>query len=138
MESIRMDHPTIMHETSRAAEPPEDLLLIPLSGPPIERFVVRPDQPGVIGRQSQCDIQLPDPSVSRVHAGLDCKRGRWFITDRLSRAGTTLNSLRLEANAPAPLKAGDVLGIGPWRLRVHFGPEPVTESGQSNRLADSS
>lgn len=81
---------------------------------------------------------MPDPSISRVHAGLEWKRGKWFITDRLSRAGTMLNSLPLEPNEPTPLGAGDVLGIGPWRFRVHFGPVPQGETLRQNRLADSS
>lgn len=134
-----MNPPTFSTDATRPGNAPGLLSLAPLSGPPLEPFTVRHDQPGVIGRQSQCDIQLPDPSVSRVHAGLEWKRGRWFITDRMSRAGTLLNSLRLEPNAPAPLRQDDVLGIGPWRFRVHFGPAaPTTETVRQNRLADSS
>lgn len=134
-----MNHQTMTTDPGRSGDTPQTLTLVPLSGPPIEPFVIRPDQPGVIGRQSQCDVQMADPSVSRVHAGLEWKRGRWFITDRLSRAGTMLNSLRLEPNAPSLLRDGDVLGIGPWRFHVHFGPgAPVAEMLQQNRLADSS
>jgi serine phosphatase RsbU (regulator of sigma subunit) len=134
-----MNHATMTTDSARPAEAPQTLTLVPLSGPPVSPFVIRPDQAGVIGRQSQCDVQLADPSVSRVHAGLEWKRGRWFITDRLSRAGTMLNSLRLEPNSPASLQESDVLGIGPWRFLVHFGAgAPSTESLHQNRLADSS
>ena len=134
-----MNHSTMTMDGPRPAEPPKGLTLAPLSGPDIDPIVVRPDQPGVIGRQSQCDIQLADPSISRVHAGLEWKRGGWFITDRLSRAGTMLNSMRLEPNAPAPLRDGDVLGLGPWRFAVQFGVHPrTTETLRQNRLADSS
>lgn len=124
---------------SRQPDAPRELTLSPLSGPAIGPIEVVPEQAGVIGRQSQCDIQLADPSVSRVHAGLEWKRGRWFVTDRLSRAGTMLNSLRLEPNAPTPLRDGDVLGIGPWRFTVRFGRQSgTTETLRQNRLADSS
>jgi pSer/pThr/pTyr-binding forkhead associated (FHA) protein len=134
-----MNHSTMTIDAARPAEPPKGLTLVPLSGPEIDPIVVRPDQPGVIGRQSQCDIQLADPSISRVHAGLEWKRGGWFITDRLSRAGTMLNSMRLEPNAPAPLRDGDVLGLGPWRFAVQFGMHArTTETLRQNRLADSS
>jgi serine phosphatase RsbU (regulator of sigma subunit)/pSer/pThr/pTyr-binding forkhead associated (FHA) protein len=135
-----MNYGTMTLDVPRPAEPAKELTLLPLSGPPVETIVVRPDQPGLIGRQSQCDIQLADPSVSRVHAGLEWKRGRWFITDRMSRAGTMLNALRLEANTPTQLHDGDVLGLGPWRFTVKFGKldRMTTGTMRQNRLADSS
>lgn len=135
-----MNYGTMTLDVPRPAEPSRELTLVPLSGPPIQPIVVQADQPGLIGRQSQCDIQMADPSVSRVHAGLECKRGRWFITDRMSRAGTMLNTLRLEPNTPTELHEGDVLGVGPWRFSLKFGKQDrmTTATMRQNRLADSS
>jgi pSer/pThr/pTyr-binding forkhead associated (FHA) protein len=59
----------------------------------------------VIGRGTDCDIQLPNEQVSRHHAKIvDDGPGGWVIHN-LSPNGTRVNAAML--SGPAPLKPGD-------------------------------
>ena len=66
-----------------------------------------------IGRSPDCGIFLDDVTVSRRHAVLLQRDGRWFIEDQGSLNGTFVNRKRVEA---AQLDDGDELQIGKYRL----------------------
>jgi ABC-type multidrug transport system ATPase subunit/pSer/pThr/pTyr-binding forkhead associated (FHA) protein len=67
-----------------------------------------------IGRQEGCDLVLPDPNVSRMHAELvRSGDGRTELVDLGSRAGTRVNGV--QANR-APVEPGSTIGIGPYQL----------------------
>ena len=66
-----------------------------------------------IGRSPDCGIFLDDVTVSRRHAVLTHRDGRFFIEDQGSLNGTFLNRRRIES---APLEDGDELQIGKYRL----------------------
>ncbi len=48
-----------------------------------------------IGRDQSCDIVLPHISISKIHAGITCEAGGYFISDCGSTNGVLLNSTRL-------------------------------------------
>lgn len=101
----------------RASEPAEPV-----------RFVLESDGEGIaataflvagaarVGRSPQCDIVLPDPSVSRSHALLDVRGGELLVQDAGSTNGTFVNGERIEARA---LKAGDTVAFGKTSMRVN-------------------
>ena len=66
-----------------------------------------------IGCSPDCDIFLDDVTVSRRHAVLLRRDGRFFIEDQGSLNGTFLNRRRIESG---PLEDGDELQIGKYRL----------------------
>jgi len=66
-----------------------------------------------IGRSPDCPIFLDDVTVSRKHAVLLEREGRWFIEDQGSLNGTFVNRRRVET---AELSDGDELQIGKYRL----------------------
>ncbi|HET7813844.1 MAG TPA: FhaA domain-containing protein [Candidatus Baltobacteraceae bacterium] len=68
-----------------------------------------------VGRSPQCDIVLPDPSVSRSHALLDVRDGTLFVQDAGSTNGTFVNGERVESRK---LKAGDTVAFGKTSMRV--------------------
>jgi type VI secretion system protein len=80
------------------------------------------DVGGTIGRSPDNDLVLPGPdrSVSRHHANIQFRAGRFFLTDTSSTNGTYLNN----AAAAVPegqeieLQDGDELSIGAYDLRV--------------------
>ena len=66
-----------------------------------------------IGRSPDCEIFLDDVTVSRNHAVLVERDGRFFVEDQGSLNGTFVNRRRIDN---APLENGDELQIGKYRL----------------------
>lgn len=69
----------------------------------------------ILGRDHDCDISLPDSSVSRRHAQIIRQADGYFLSDLQSANGTILNDTLL--SAPAALHPGDVLRLGEIVLR---------------------
>lgn len=63
-----------------------------------------------IGRDSGCDMVLPDPTVSRWHAGLRREPGGWLLDDLGSTNGTLVNGWRVRAWVP--VGDGDLVSFG--------------------------
>ncbi len=66
-----------------------------------------------IGRSPDCGIFLDDVTVSRRHAVVSARDGRFFIEDQGSLNGTFLNRRRIESGE---LTDDDELQIGKYRL----------------------
>ena len=63
-----------------------------------------------IGRDIGCDMVLPDPTVSRWHAGLKREDSGWMLDDLGSTNGTRLNGWRVRAWVP--VRDGDLVSFG--------------------------
>jgi hypothetical protein len=63
----------------------------------------------LLGRHPACDLVLAAPTVSRRHAQLTHRDGRWVIQDLASTNGTLVNGERV---GRAALHAGDVVTLG--------------------------
>jgi serine phosphatase RsbU (regulator of sigma subunit) len=131
------------HHTLHAAPPGtrSTLALDAVSGPALPPIVLSSDAPAVLGRSGQSTVVMLDESVSRRHASIACRSGTWYITDLASRHGTHVNAVRLSPEAPAPLRTGDMVGIGPWTLRVRLageaaaaGARPPTSAAGAHRM----
>lgn len=68
-----------------------------------------------IGRASENDIMLADPSVSRIHAQIRESHGHFTISDLDSGSGTIINGKRLRA--PLVLQSGDEIILGDTQLK---------------------
>ena len=66
-----------------------------------------------IGRSPDCGVFLDDVTVSRRHAVLIERDGRWWVEDQGSLNGTFLNRRRIES---AELSDGDELQVGKYRM----------------------
>jgi FHA domain/zinc-ribbon domain len=66
-----------------------------------------------IGRSPDCEIFLDDVTVSRNHAVLVERDGRYWVEDQGSLNGTFVNRKRIDS---APLEEGDELQIGKYRM----------------------
>jgi len=66
-----------------------------------------------VGRSPDCEIFLDDVTVSRRHAVLVQRDGRWLVEDGGSLNGTFVNRKRVEG---AELEDGDEIQIGKYRL----------------------
>ena len=120
---------------------PKPLTLVPLNDPGLRPTELPHTRPVLLGRQSQCDLQLADQTVSRAHAVIEQRGGSWYVTDKASRLGTLLNGIRLDADAPTPLRDGDVITIARWSFRARIGGAPSSDATHStlpgsSRLVD--
>jgi len=84
----------------------------------------------IIGRTPQCDIFLPDPTVSRQHAMLSVASQGVIATDLKSRNGTWVDSERIEC---APVLHGHEIRFG--SVRFIISNDPNGESGLDSDLA---
>ncbi|HEC24042.1 MAG TPA: FHA domain-containing protein [Chloroflexi bacterium] len=72
-----------------------------------------------LGRGPTNTIILPDSFASTVHAHIILQKGQWWLEDRESRNGTTINGVPV--TEPVVLSGGDVIGIG--RVKLEFRAE---------------
>ena len=63
----------------------------------------------------QCDVVLPEATVSRRHARLLFRDGSWVLQDLESTNGTSVNHVRV---GRCELRPGDLLVLGDAQLRV--------------------
>ncbi len=109
-------------EDARAVEalPPTSALLIVQHGPNVgARFLL--DAPRVTaGRSPDADIFLDDVTVSRKHADFIGEGGDYAVRDVGSLNGTYLNRTRIDETSP--LRDGDEVQIGKYRLTYHPSP----------------
>ncbi|MEO7093702.1 MAG: FHA domain-containing protein [Polyangiales bacterium] len=89
----------------------------------------------VLGRGAQCDVRLPDASVSARHASIRAHHSGWVVVDEASTNGTKLNGERLAAQAPRPLRTGDVLLLGRVEVQVRLGAAVPTTAHATRELA---
>jgi adenylate cyclase len=82
-----------------------------------------------LGRGGDNDVVLSDVSVSRYHAEILRELDGWSVHDLKSTNGVEVNRVPVEK---APLRPGDLLGIGTFEVRVEEEerpperPKPVT------------
>jgi len=93
-----------------------------------------------IGRGHEADLQLPDPSVSRLHAKVFRVGMQYFLADLRSRNGTHADGVRITQLA---LEDGRMFQVGPFRIHFHrpasgfpAGEEPTAPPGTSSTITD--
>ena len=69
----------------------------------------------VMGRGPECQLQLPDYSISRQHAKVVYKDGEYIVVDLGSRNGTRVNGAKVQQIG---LTDGDEITLG--KFPVHF------------------
>ncbi len=84
-----------------------------------------------VGRGADCDIVIPNPQVSRLHARLERAGEGWVILDLESRNGTAVNGEDVKEKV---LNAGDVIQIGNASLK--YEPDDVIDDpGENTKLS---
>jgi DNA-binding NtrC family response regulator len=94
-----------------------------------------------LGRGREADLQLPDPSVSRLHAKVFRVGRQYFLADLRSRNGTHADGKRITQLA---LEDGVMFRVGPFRIHFHglvsglsAGEAPTVPPGTASLLAGS-
>ncbi len=81
----------------------------------------------LIGRRSNCDLQLKFTNVSSEHCRLFLEGGYWFIEDLHSRNGVRVEGVRVQKQALPP---SAIISIANHRYSIEYtplGPEPLPE-----------
>jgi DNA-binding NtrC family response regulator len=82
----------------------------------------------VIGRAPECDVSLPDPALSRLHAIVE-RRGNGFHLVDGSGRGTRVGG----AEVPdAPLADGVEIALGSWRALFRASPGPAADETRAS------
>ena len=55
-------------------------------------YTLDPEQENRLGRGSDCQVSVPDPMCSRVHAKIHYAGDGWVVRDAESRNGTNVNT----------------------------------------------
>lgn len=76
-------------------------------------------QTATVGRSSQNDIRINDPSVSRRHLRIRKKAGKYFVVDLNSTNGTYVKNVCLRPGDPVEIEEGVPIFIG--QIRVSLG-----------------
>lgn len=71
-----------------------------------------------LGRAPTNTIPIEDTFASSEHALIALRNGQWWLEDRKSRNGTTLNDVLIEH--PVVITHGDVIGIGSVKFRIEL------------------
>lgn len=104
---------------------------LPRAGrPPIVKLVDESDAMGqgqavlllekpstTIGRDPKSDVSLPNDTVSSLHATIEYRDGYFYVQDRRSTNGTSLNGQRLAPTQAVQLKSGDLIDAAGCALR---------------------
>ena len=85
-----------------------------------------------IGRNVKNDIQIDNLSVSKQHARIVKRQGKYFIEDMKSTNGTYLNEKKITKQK---LTNNDVITIGKHTLQAILDKKPV-ESSQQDMIND--
>jgi len=97
---------------------PEAALIVDDRHIPISRPLIN------LGRHRDNDIILESGQVSRHHAQIRLRFGRYVVFDLGSRAGTTVNGVSIKE---MPLKSGDVIGLASHRVIYVEEPASLTD-----------
>lgn len=71
-----------------------------------------------VGRSPTNTITIADSFASSEHAIVALRNGQWWLEDRQSRNGTTLNETLI--TQPVVITDGDIIGIGAVRFRLEL------------------
>ena len=100
----------------------------PVGGAPFDRDLT--GNQFIVGRATDADLVVQDSSVSRHHARLFQRDGKWWAEDLGARNGTTLNDTPLKT--ATALGAGDRLRLGDTVLQF----QPAAEAAMTRTIAD--
>jgi len=86
----------------------------------------------LIGRSKECDLQIVDPRVSRIHVRILFEGGRWWVRDPGSANGTFIKGERID-NVPLDKEVEIELGKGGPILWLGLEREEICKPGERKK-----
>ena len=103
---------------TQATQAIQRLWLEPVLGPDLDGFWLEPGIDVLFGRGSQCEIKMPDATISRQHGRFKSGEEGCFLIDLGSRVGTFVNDVQCKKDELTSITPGDMIRIGPWMFRT--------------------
>lgn len=103
---------------TQATQAIQRLWFEPVLGPELDGFWLEPGQELLYGRGSQCDLKLPEATISREHGRFASSEEGCFLIDLGSRLGTFVNDVQCQKEEKTSITTGDMIRIGPWIFRT--------------------
>ena len=103
---------------TQATQAVQRLWFEPVTGPDLEGFWLELGAKIIYGRGSQCDLKLPEATVSRQHGTFESTEEGCFVTDHGSRLGTFVNDVQCQKDEAVLVSTGNMVRIGPWVFRT--------------------
>jgi predicted component of type VI protein secretion system len=111
-----------------------DYQLVVVRGRSATKTIPLPGTLATVGRQEGCQLRIVSAQVSRRHCLLYEQGGQLMVKDLGSANGTIVNGKKIDE--PQALAAGDVLTLGPVKLRVEkLGAAPTVAKAPSPAAA---
>ena len=84
---------------------------------------------GTIGRSPESTLLLPDPDriISRTHAVVECRAGRYVVRDQGSTVSVIVNGRQVGRGHEHPLAPDDEVRIAGYALRAEGPPAPAQD-----------
>lgn len=98
-----------------------------------EIFPVAGERPTIIGRAPDCDIVLPNSSVSRRHAEIAYRADGYVLRDLGSANGTWVGLTRVAADEPQVVRDGELLRFGELFVTFELDDEDQPMAGAPPR-----
>ena len=96
-------------------------LVVMLEKQLIRRYSLKEQPTITIGRNSKCDICLPDRTISNIHACVKIAREDCFLEDMRSTNGTYVNHQLIDRYL---LENGDIISVGKYQIKFEC-PESI-------------
>jgi pSer/pThr/pTyr-binding forkhead associated (FHA) protein len=93
---------------------------------PTQRFFSQAEI--LLGRDSHCDLPLPNETVSVRHARLSHHHGQWWLEDLGSTNGTRLNNEKV--SIPTVVINGDIVACGKVSIVINLGMDATSSPTQ--------
>ena len=88
-----------------------------VDGKVLRKFAIGDLEEIIIGRDSECDIRIKSPIVSREHCTIEQdENGRLILTDSESTGGTFVDNAKIDS---VPVEDGLEVVVGPALLKFH-------------------
>jgi hypothetical protein len=84
-------------------------------------FFLQPEEGAndlTMGRSEQCDITVPEPSVSELHCSINLSDQNITVVDLRSKNGTSINMKPLPSGESAILADEDILTLGRYSFQI--------------------
>jgi hypothetical protein len=115
--------PTHIEQLVHEPGPSLRAVLVATDGPAKDETYVIPIEGATVGRLPENGVCLPDDRLSREHARIEFRDGRFWLRDLGSRNGTALNGNLI--SSPQSLSTGDTIELGSNTLVVTIEPTPT-------------